>query len=197
MRYPARPLLPDHTIWHAADTAAAFAGASRGGSAPALLQFHMGPVQAYIEAARPLRDLWTGSAILLWVTFEAMRPILESVGPAAFTSPSLRGNPMVDRWLRSKVGGCLQKLIDEPDEKALKQPSLPNVFTALVPAEEGEALAAEVERSLRVGWKGLADDVKESLQKEFGEIYSGWSRNWDAQIESYFEVRTAVVPVCH
>ena len=43
----------------------------------AFLSFSLGPVQSFIASARTVRDLWTGSYLLSFLTFEAMRPILE------------------------------------------------------------------------------------------------------------------------
>ncbi len=35
--------------------------------------FQLGPVQSFIESARTVRDLWTGSFILSWLTITAMK----------------------------------------------------------------------------------------------------------------------------
>src|SRR6202035_1604331 len=88
----------DHTIWHHLDAAMGCRG-STGQGGVALLTFALGPVQPFIAAARTVRDLWTGSYLLSWLTFAAMRPVLEECGPAAVLSPALRGNPLMDRWL--------------------------------------------------------------------------------------------------
>ena len=96
---PADTRLPDHTVWNHLDAAAGLRPIL-GQKGPALLSFSLGPVQAFIASARSLRDLWTGSYLLSWLTFAAMRPVLEACGPAAVVSPALRGNPLLDRYLR-------------------------------------------------------------------------------------------------
>ena len=35
--------------------------------------FQLGPVQSFIESARTVRDLWTGSFILSWLTVTALK----------------------------------------------------------------------------------------------------------------------------
>lgn len=64
--YPAELRAPDVTIWHHADAVTALVAAT---DRRALLSFNLGPVQSFIAAARSVRDLWSGSAILSWLTF--------------------------------------------------------------------------------------------------------------------------------
>ena len=128
---PADTRTPDHTIWHHADTAAAFRAALDAGGGEALLAFALGPVQRFIEAARTVRDLWSGSMILSWLAFQAMKPILKDLGPTALIYPSLRGVPLVDLWLRNAQG--LQEQVPLPPTELRMTPSLPHRFLALVP----------------------------------------------------------------
>src|SRR5271166_1109405 len=127
---PADTRVPDHTIWHHADAAVALVPADSGAGA-ALISFAIAPVQGFIAAARSLRDLWSGSLILSWLAFRAILPVVEDVGPAAVVFPYLRGNPLLDRWLRSQPG--LAGKVDEPSVSARRAPSLPNRFLALAP----------------------------------------------------------------
>lgn len=70
---PADTRTPDHTIWQHLDMTAALEACDWGNNA-AFLSFSLGPVQSFIEAARSLRDLWSGSMILSWLTFRACGP---------------------------------------------------------------------------------------------------------------------------
>jgi hypothetical protein len=145
---PADTRVPDHTIWHHADTATAMLPADTGSGA-SFLSFALAPVQTFIAAARSLRDLWSGSLILSWLTFEALLPVIEDLGPAAVIFPYLRGNPMLDVWLRRKP--ALDRLISEPDQRARAAPSLPNRFLAVVPTGSGGQEAQALERSDLLG----------------------------------------------
>jgi len=46
---------------------------SSGDADKAFLAFSLGPVQSFIESAVSLRDLWSGSYILSWLTWHAMK----------------------------------------------------------------------------------------------------------------------------
>ena len=77
-RLPADPSTPDQPIWACADASAALAAATDQTGA-ALLLFSLSPVQSFIQAARSVRDLWTGSTLLSWLTFQAMEPVLARI----------------------------------------------------------------------------------------------------------------------
>jgi CRISPR-associated protein Cmr2 len=194
---PADTRTPDHTIWHHADTAAAFRAALDAGGGEALLAFALGPVQRFIEAARTVRDLWSGSMILSWLAFQAMKPILEDLGPTALIYPSLRGVPLVDLWLRNAQG--LHKQVPLPPTELRMTPSLPHRFLALVPwGKDGTAaqkLAESCRQAANKAVKALAGAVRAKLQQPLDNACQGWDKRWDAQIENYFNVATAVLPL--
>ncbi len=194
---PADTRTPDHTIWHHTDTAAAFRAALEAGGGEALLAFALGPVQRFIEAARTVRDLWSGSMILSWLAFQAMKPILEDLGPTALIYPSLRGIPLVDLWLRNTHG--LSETVPLPPTALRMMPSLPHRFLALVPwGRDGTAaqgLAKRCRQAANDAVKKLADAVRAVLQQPLDTACPGWDRRWDAQIENYFNVATAVLPL--
>lgn len=197
---PADTRVPDHTIWNHADTVAAFATAveATGHGAHALLSFAISPVQSFIAAARSLRDLRNGSLLLSWLAFRAMRPVLERIGPAALIFPSLRGNAMVDQWLRSDVGGLGSKIV-QPDEQRLLAPNLPNRFLALVPmGPDGawaQALATAVEAAATDAWREVAAAVRRELNTALGGAFSGWDARWDTQIGQTWDFVASVMPL--
>jgi CRISPR-associated protein Cmr2 len=208
-RLPADTRLPDHTIWNHIDAAMGCAG-STGQQGVALLLFSLGPVQSFIASARTVRDLWAGSYLLSWLTFAAMHPILEECGPAAVLSPSFRGNPLMDRWLRrlrfeeSPDAPCwLEPRIDEPGRDQLLSPCLPNRFSAFVPlgrdGETAESLALRCEEACKEAWEKVCRAVRAAfdgaLEQNGVPHANGWDRLWDAQVGSFFEVRTAVLPL--
>ena len=129
---PADTRVPDHTIWQHLDTTAGLKAAQVGsGPGAALLSFSIGPVQSFIAAARSVRDLWSGSMILAWLTFQGMLPIIERLGPALLVYPALRGLPWLDLWLREEKR--LDDRIEPPPNERLRTPCIPNRFLALVP----------------------------------------------------------------
>ena len=92
-------------------------------STASLLSFSIGPVQTFIASARSLRDLWTGSFVLSWLTCRAMQPIVEPEGPglSAILIPALERDPL--EYLRGSGG-------DRPPPACL-----PNWFLVEVPGD--------------------------------------------------------------
>ncbi|MCC6367840.1 MAG: type III-B CRISPR-associated protein Cas10/Cmr2 [Bryobacterales bacterium] len=157
--------------------------ALRGGG-PALFSFKIGPVQPFIEAARSLRDLLTGSYLLSTVMFAAIEPVLEACGPTALIYPALRGVPLMDDWLR-RQGVQLEK----PESQALSRPSIPHRFLAIVPNALADTLMAHSRKAAEAKWIEIADAVRERLKVQLDGTWPGWDRLWNAQIESYFDLR--------
>lgn len=194
-RLPADTRVPDHTIWHHCDTAAALHGAVESAHGAAFVSFNLGPVQQFIKAARSVRDLWTGSAILSWITFRAMIPVIERFGPTAVISPSLRGNPLMDLWLRDKKG---LEVVPELTKAMRKIPCVPNRFLAVTPWGEGGAIALDVarkcEKAARDAWKEIGDAVRQRLDEDLSPEYGDWARRWDAQMDNFFEICAVALP---
>jgi CRISPR-associated protein Cmr2 len=196
-RLPADTRTPDHTIWHHLDITAAFKAAEAEGHGPALLAFALDPVQRFIEAARSVRDLWSGSMILSWLAFRALLPVIEQLGPTALVYPALRGNPLLDLWLRD--AGRLREKAPPPAVELRLTPSLPHRFLALVPwGENGsnaKELAARCRKAAACAWQEMADAVKRRVNDTLVSLGAGWDKRWDSQTASYFSTSTAVVPL--
>ncbi|GIW95026.1 MAG: hypothetical protein KatS3mg110_3067 [Pirellulaceae bacterium] len=199
---PADTRIPDHSIWLHLDTTAGLHAALHDGQGGAFLVFSLGPVQSFIAAARTLRDLWSGSMILSWLTFRAMLPLVEQLGPTCLVYPAMRGQPLMDIWLRNQLG---EDHVPLPHADQRRSPSLPNRFLAMIPwGQDGATarqLAEECRQAARDAWKALADSVHERIRIDFdrihGEINGGpdaWDVLWQRQIDEYFDIRVAVLP---
>lgn len=193
---PADTRIPDHTIWQHLDTTAALKGAqAAGGSDAAFLSFSLGPVQSFIAAARSLRDLWSGSMILAWLTFQGMLPVIEAHGPTALVYPALRGLPWLDLWLRDEKDLAA---IEAPPKERRIAPCIPNRFLAVVPwgpdgSVAGE-LAARCRSRARAAWLELADAVRNQLDRKWKPLDANWAARWAEQVQDYFEIQTCVLP---
>jgi CRISPR-associated protein Cmr2 len=181
---PAETRCPDHTLWQHLDSTAAMAWALRGGGGPALLSFKIGPVQPFIEAARSMRDLLTGSYLLSTLIFAAIEPILDACGPTALVYPALRGVPLMDHWLRDQGVA-----VDEPAPRSLSRPSIPHRFLALVPSALADGLITKSQRAANVKWLEIADAVRSGLKSQLDPNWPNWDRLWEDQIGSYFDFR--------
>jgi CRISPR-associated protein Cmr2 len=193
-RVPADTRVPDHTIWNHLDITAGMHAALHGAQGRAFLSLSIGPVQSFIASARSVRDLWTGSAILSWLTFHGLLPIIEELGPTAVVFPALRGTPLLDVWMR-KIGA---NKVPEPPSIAKRTPCIPHRFLAIVPWGEGGSTALEIgkrcETSIRDKWTELTNAVRGELTKKLSAQFPLWDARWDAQVSSFFEVRVSVLP---
>ncbi len=189
---PADTRIPDHSIWQHLDTAAAMHVAYTSRHAPAFLSFSIGPVQPFIASARSVRDLWSGSMLLSWLVFRAMIPILEELGPASIVYPSIRGNPLLDLWLRRARG--LKDRLDLPPKAARMIPCLPNRFLALVPGHDAQSFAQRIEASARHAWSTVAEAIHQRLSGPLGALDPEWDRHWQRPIDDQFDFRTIVLP---
>ena len=189
---PADTRIPDHSIWaHQSLTSAIAATAdSKGDPDPAFLLFTIGPVQAFISAARRTQDLWAGSYLLSYLNWQAIQVIAEEIGPDAVIFPNLIGQPLCDRWLQSK--GVFTGDI-KPEDLIL--PSLPNRFLAIVPASQGKELAQKAADAVHKKWLEISHAVRDDLEKLFPENQKPqWTATWDRQVKNIFETYWQVYP---
>jgi CRISPR-associated protein Cmr2 len=191
-RLPADTRVPDHTLIQHADIASGLWASHQSAQGGAYLSLSVGPVQSFIEAARSVRDLWSGSAMLSWLTFQGIRPVLEQLGPTALVYPALRGNPLMDMWLRDQ--GVLKEF---PAKASLRAPSIPNRFVALVPygpdGFQAKAIAQACDEAVRAAWQCLGDDVHRALDGKLSAINPDWARHWQEQVASFFDVKTSIL----
>ncbi|HEY8379395.1 MAG TPA: type III-B CRISPR-associated protein Cas10/Cmr2, partial [Nannocystis sp.] len=152
---PHHPTYCDHAVMAHRSAAAAFVGARLGGDEAALLQFHVGPVQSFIAAARRTGDLWLGSYIVAYLSMQAVHAIADELGPDAILYPDLSTLPLyravanfgerdLDGWLRA---------------------ALPNRFAAIVPRSRGEDLAQTAAKAVAECWRDMGHAVRSKIQQ--------------------------------
>lgn len=196
-RLPADTRVPDHSLIQHVDITSGIQAARQYGHGYAILSATLGPVQSFIQAARSVRDLWSGSALLSWLIFQGIRPIIRDLGPTVMVYPALRGNPLADLWLREIPD--LKAFLPKPPPQACRAPCLPNRFVALVPNGKDGVIASAFAEASRTGihtaWQRLANRIRDELNHKFLPLDSEWAKNWDSQIRSFFEVTTSICPV--
>ena len=138
---PADTRIPDHSIWEHKRVTSAIAGAL---PKPAFLLFAIGPVQEFIATARKTQDLWAGSYLLSYLSWNAMKVVAEEFGPDSLIFPDLCRQPFTDKWL-------IEKGLDvkEPGNDELSSPTLPNRFLAIVPADSVKVIAEKAKKRVR------------------------------------------------
>lgn len=203
---PADSRMPEHPVLVHASLVAALASIHASGQSAALLRVQFAPVQEFIEASRKLRDLWASSSILAETTWKAVEPVVERFGPDHVLFPSLRYEPRFDRWLLQQLqdepcSACSEKeaghkalwrVVQEAKQhlgRNLRTPSLPNLFTAIVPADEAKRLAQDIEQQLRKFW---IEEIKQAAAKA-GEGEAFVARA-EQQAKALLQVFWSVVP---
>lgn len=133
-----------------------------------LLAFYLGPVQSYITAARTVRDLWSGSALLSWLTCEGMRPI-RAMPEAAIVQPH---RELTDRSFQG----------------------MPNRFLAELPKSVNpQEVARECEAAVRSAWHSLDEKVHAWISNRMPSAQ--WDAGWAEQLRDFLEIRVAWVPL--
>lgn len=189
-RLPADTRIPDHTLWNHLDLTAAWQAVDARGGKPALLSFAIGSPQRFIEASRSLRDLWVSSYLMSWLTFQAMLPVIQRLGPTAFIYPSLRGSPLMDDHLSK---GAMSGVDFERGRQTT--PALPNRFLALVPAGDSLDWRQTIVTAAQEAWHDVAEKVREALAPRLEGFDANWDARWDAQIAATHEFRATLVPL--
>ena len=156
-KFPADTRFPNHNIEDHLNLASAFL---REKDKLYFGLLSVGPVQDFISYSRSLKDLWAGSYLIAYLTFNAMLPFVEEYGPDSIIFPNLKNLPVFDKWLKEKKG------IDvNYDEDKLKIPSIPNRF--LVVCDNSEKMK-ELFRESENNINQIVSNMKDYLLKEKG-----------------------------
>lgn len=181
---PADTRIPDHSVLDHSRMVSAFAGAGIQSDkvSASMMLFTIGPVQEFIAAARKTSDLWSGSYMLSWLSWQAMKVFCDTLGPDSILFPDLIGQPLVDNWLKTEKG-----LEDLPIYREdLKLPTLPNRFFAIVPQDRAEELAVKAEQAVR---DGLVDAGRFAFS-QFKKVMPDNAPNfdvWERQLSGFTE----------
>lgn len=204
--HPADSRAPNHSIYHhLVQTSAIISALPR----PAFLLFIIGPVQSFISRARKTQDLWAGSYLLSYLTWESMKPIIEKLGPDNIIFPNLLKQPLMDKYLKNLKfnNKTFENLIknlklpfsfyDTPDKLTIA--NFPNKFLAIIPFDKN--LAIECENRFRYALKRLAQKTIEYLQQKSTQNISILQTNperikqdIETHLLSYFQVYWVVLP---
>ncbi|MCZ7652532.1 MAG: type III-B CRISPR-associated protein Cas10/Cmr2 [Thermoanaerobaculia bacterium] len=130
---------------------------------PFWISFSLTPVQRFVEAARTVRDLKTGSALLSHLVNEAVKAGKRAGAERLFPAVS------------SGDAAPNKVLLTASDETTAN-----NTATAMKDAAER-------------AWQELALAVHGELSARWNAAHSGWCRGWPEQIGNYFEIVCFVV----
>lgn len=193
-RLPADTRFPDHSIWqHNALVSAIQSCFDIGGVDDlGMMVLSITPVQSFISKARKLRDLWTGSVLLSWLTFEGIKWVMENLGPDHIIYPSLIDQFLVNKYLEKswKINSSFS--LNERSDIA----SFPNKILFLIPKSKAEEIAKEVEKAILKGWKTLYTSSSKEICKKLGldkDKASHMESMFKRQNENYWDIQWVAV----
>jgi len=185
---PADTRIPDHSIWHHCGLTSAIGSSMK--SDPdcnvSMTVFSITPVQAFIAKAKKLRDSWTASVILSYLSFIGIRTVMEECGPDHVMYPSLHDQSLVENWISKKF--CLKDFLKENQilealkEKSRSIASFPNKFVFLSATSEVEAISERIKKKIQEEWEHIARIVRDKLCSD--EYFRGL---FNYQISDYWQ----------
>ena len=94
-----------------------------------------------------------------------MKALSAEVDPDAVIFPNLHGQPLFDLhcredlWSKVRIGSQTVWESLDWEDRALLTPNLPNVFLAVVPADQAAKLGRKITGAIQAEWKRIADAV--------------------------------------
>ena len=182
---PADARMPDASIWSHNSITAAIAGAIASApetdipSKPHLATFSFTPVQDLIKASRKMRDFWSGSWVLHYLSAKICWSLAQTYGPDTLLYPSLFQQPMIDYWLL-KEWPHFCEWINSPTSRQLMTAGFPNVIVIVLPEHQVAAAMQQAEQSLKYEWLELSKLVFELLE----------NRHWSRSLKSHHKTWT-------
>ena len=193
---PADTRMPDHPLWHHLGLVSAIGSSLNEdeNNQIDLVVFSITPVQDFIAKARKLRDYWSGSVLLSYLTFTGMTSVIENLGPDHVIYPSLHNQPLVDSFISEKYK-ISKKFLTETDEiyDILKDTkgiaAFPNKFIFICPHSKVQEMASEITACVQEKWIYISSGIKDYIQKivnpnqNFANLFDGqvkdfWKFSW-------------------
>lgn len=126
--------------------------------------FSLGPVQEFVGKARRLRDYWTGSYLLSYLTEQAMDEVCKNGGNIVFP-PYEENNNITGADKRHEIG------------------SFPNRFQANVSMDFEPSCC---EKRVKDTWEKIADYIWVKYISEVASLGKGTKEIWDRQVEGFW-----------
>ncbi|WP_460181162.1 type III-B CRISPR-associated protein Cas10/Cmr2 [Thermodesulfovibrio sp. TK110] len=181
---PADTRIPDHSIWeHLKVTSAVNAFWDNKNKilhqSNSLFLFTIGPVQSFISQARKTQDFFMGSFMLSYLTFVAMKEIINDFGPTSIIYPDLYKQPLVDWFLKNE----LNITIKNSYSSYVDLPTIPNRFVAIISLTNEKELKETAEK--------MKDKIKNEIKQAKEQILKGLQINLSEKQKSLFENQLA------
>jgi len=208
---PADRHLPDSSVWSHTSMTSALVGALIGyhlraeelsnsadypPSRPYLATFTFTPIQELIKASRKMRDFWSGSWILHYLSAKVCWKLAQLYGPDCLVYPSLFQQPLIDHWLLQQWSE-FSEWIPKPEERGLLTAGFPNVLVLVLPQERVQAAMQTAEQTLKAEWRNLGKEVFQFLkgQRHWMPELQSDSSTWNQWLDAVWQTYWTALPI--
>lgn len=156
---------------------------------PWVLEWSLGPVQAFVTAARRTSDMWGGSYLLSLLVAEAIAAA--DLADEDFEVPApvvVRDDPFVAARRAARKG-------QGTSERLPVSASLPNHVRLKLPAAEAQRVAGTMRDAVQGLWGALAGQVWQRHLSGAEPAGQGTKAIWDRQVGAFWEVTWVAGPV--
>ena len=198
---PAETRIPDGSVWSHNSLVSALASSLIGKyeektSTPYLAVFTLTPVQELIKASRKMRDFWSGSWLLHYLSAKISWRLAEIYGADSLVYPCLYAQPMIDHWLLKKYPE-FSEWIDQPSNRNLLTAGFPNVLVLVLPKDSVESAMQTAKQILKEEWRDLGKKAFDFLQskKHWMPTLNEDSKLWGGWLESQWQIYWSSLPL--
>ncbi|MGC8628244.1 MAG: Cas10/Cmr2 second palm domain-containing protein [Acidimicrobiales bacterium] len=156
---------------------------------PWVLEWSLGPVQAFVTAARRTRDMWGGSYLLSLLVAEAIAAA--DLADEDFEVPApvvVRDDPFVAARRAARRG-------QDANERLPVTASLPNHVRLKLPAALAQRVAGTMRDAVQGLWGALAGQVWQRHLSGAEPAGQGTKAIWDRQVGAFWEVTWVAGPL--
>ncbi len=178
---PADTRVPYHSILDHLDMTSAIESCLYSQNKPCFLQVAIGPIQKFIATSKKTVDLWMGSYLLSYLSFQAIKVIGKKYGYDNVVFPNMRNQYFTFDELK-KNG------LDLPDSSNILPKdiaSLPNRFLAIVPFSEAENTVMEIKEGIIEEWNKISEYTFDSINMDKTE---------KEELKKYWEMQKTTFP---
>jgi CRISPR-associated protein Cmr2 len=153
-----------------------------------------------------MRDFWTGSWLLHYLSAKVCWEIAWKYGPDTFLYPCLYEQPLIDLWLLEKYPE-FSEWIQLPFNRKLLTAGFPNVVVMILPDNGAsqttdkvknpvEAAMQQAKQTLKTEWMALGTQLLKDLQKEKGLWMPNLNRHtWDDWLKAQWQIYWTALPI--
>jgi len=139
--------------------------------------FTIGPVQSFISSAKKTKDFWAGSYLLSYLTWTALKVVIEESNENSVVFPAIDGQPLYKLSFENKK-----------NEEELKLPTLPNRFMVLLDKDKSLDILKKCEKAVNNELNNIIDFIieEENIKSDKSEIIK--------QIDKLLEIYWISIP---